>query len=301
MAKEKRAAELQKIDVSKDASSKAHVEKETCGLIMPMSPMDGFSPVHWAEVKQILDSAITRAGYEPRIVSTAKEAGVIQKRIVRNLYELPIVVCDISGRNANVMLELGLRFAFDKLVVVVKDDLTPAPFDVSAMEWVEYPRSLRHAAILQFQAKLRHKILQTVAGGIEHTFLKSFGTFKIASPEVEKVSASELRLDRMEEALDSMRRTMEMAVSPAVAPSPSEPYSPKPLPGLSSKMKRDLDAFMSAMGRSYPKQMPEVETFVRDFAAWLRTQSKLWSKNAFIRLRDYLQTLIWNSNPSVFE
>ncbi len=122
MAKEKKTTETETPAAVANPIASARSEKETCGLIMPMSPMEGFLPDHWPEVQQILESAITKAGYEPKIVSTAKEAGVIQKRIVQNLHSLPIVVCDISGRNANVMLELGLRFAFDKLVVVVKDD-----------------------------------------------------------------------------------------------------------------------------------------------------------------------------------
>jgi len=43
-----------------------------------------------------------------------------------------MIVCDISGRNPNVMFELGLRLAFDKPAIIIKDEITPYSFDTSA-------------------------------------------------------------------------------------------------------------------------------------------------------------------------
>ena len=65
----------------------------------------------------MLFDAIRLAAFDPRMVSDSDEVSVIQKRIVQNIYNNPIVVCDVSGKNANVMFELGMRLAFDKPVV----------------------------------------------------------------------------------------------------------------------------------------------------------------------------------------
>jgi hypothetical protein len=65
-------------------------------------------------VKVILDRAIEAAGFKPKMVSESEEIRVIQESIVQNLYDNDIVVVDVSGKNPNVMFELGLRLAFDK-------------------------------------------------------------------------------------------------------------------------------------------------------------------------------------------
>jgi hypothetical protein len=36
----------------------------------------------------------------------------------------PDYLCDVSGKNANVMFELGLRLAFDNPTIIIKDDKT---------------------------------------------------------------------------------------------------------------------------------------------------------------------------------
>jgi hypothetical protein len=50
-----------------------------------------------------------------------KGTDVIHAQIIRNLEEMPHVVCDISSLNPNVMLELGIRTALNKPVIIVRD------------------------------------------------------------------------------------------------------------------------------------------------------------------------------------
>src|ERR1041385_707121 len=121
--------------------------KPTCGIVMPISEMDGYSEAHWSDVREILTEAIDEAGFDSNLVSDADDVGIIQKRIIENLYDNPIVVCDVSGKNPNVMFELGLRLAFDKPTIIVKDDKTSYSFDTAVIEHLEYPRDLRYATI----------------------------------------------------------------------------------------------------------------------------------------------------------
>lgn len=103
-----------------------------CGIVVPIASMEGYPESHWKDVKRIIESAIKEANFEARLVSDADDIGVIHKRIVQNLYDNPMIVCDISGRNPNVMFELGLRLAFDKPAIIIKDEITPYSFDTSA-------------------------------------------------------------------------------------------------------------------------------------------------------------------------
>lgn len=177
---------------------------------MPISAIDGCLESHWADVLEIFSEAIEQAGFEPNLVSNADDVGIIHKRIIQNLYENPIVICDVSGKNPNVMFELGLRLAFDKPTVIVKDEKTPYSFDTSAIEHLEYPRDLRFSRIVDFKQKLAEKIGATYKKSVSDpdysTFLKHFGEFKVAKLETKEVSGQEFILDELRGLRSSMRR-----------------------------------------------------------------------------------------------
>jgi len=92
-----------------------------CGIIMPISSIDGCTESHWSDVMEIISTCVQEADFEANIVSNADDVGVIHKRIVQNLYDNPIVICDVSCRNPNVMFELGMRLAFDKPTIIIKE------------------------------------------------------------------------------------------------------------------------------------------------------------------------------------
>lgn len=128
-------------------------EPKICGIVMPISSIDGCAETHWSEVLEIINEAIEDAGFDGNLVSNADDVGIIHKRIIQNLYDNPIVVCDVSCKNPNVMFELGLRLAFDKPTIIIKDDKTAYSFDTSAIEHLEYPRDLRFSQIVEFKKK----------------------------------------------------------------------------------------------------------------------------------------------------
>ncbi len=177
--------------------------RETCGIVMPISAIDGCDPSHWANVLEILEAASRSAGYEPKLVSTGADIGVIQGRIVQNLYDNPIVVCDVSGKNPNVMFELGMRLAFDKPVIIVKDDATSYSFDTSPIEHLEYRRDLRYQNAVEFQKLLAQRIKATVERSREDDqyspFLKHFGKFTVAKLNTQEVSSNEYLMKKMDD------------------------------------------------------------------------------------------------------
>ena len=194
-------------------SVKVEEDKPICGIVMPISAIDGCSEKHWEEVKGILTDAIESAGYEANLVSNADDVGIIQKRIVQNLYDNDIVVCDVSCKNANVMFELGLRLAFDKPTIIVSDTDTNYSFDTSVIEHLMYPRDLNYYKIVDFKAKLKDKIVGTMKKAKKDSsyspFLKSFGEFKVASIKHKEGSINEAvlqRLDDMQQAIVRLQR-----------------------------------------------------------------------------------------------
>ena len=183
-------------------------ERLQCGIVMPISTIDGCSEAHWADVLEIINESVEEAGFDGELVSNADDVGIIHKRIIQNLYENPIVVCDVSGKNPNVMFELGMRLAFDKPTIIIKDDKTTYSFDTSAIEHIEYPRDLRFTKVVEFKKKLADKLKATYKKSNDDpnytTFLKHFGEFKVAKIDQKEVSGHEFIIEE----LKSMRRSI---------------------------------------------------------------------------------------------
>lgn len=174
-----------------------------CGIVMPISPIDGCSSEHWAEVLNIIKESIENSGFDANLVSDADDSGIIQKRIIHNLYSNEIVVCDVSGKNPNVMFELGMRLAFDKPTIIIKDDKTDYSFDTAVIEHLTYPRDLRFGRIVTFKESLKKKIQGTFEKATNDknytTFLKNFGEYKVAQLTEKEVSTDRFILNAIED------------------------------------------------------------------------------------------------------
>lgn len=169
--------------------------KKICGIIMPISSMDGYPKEHWKDLLKILTKEIENStDFKLNIVSSSNHSGIIQRAIINNLYENEIVLADVSGKNPNVMFELGIRLAFDKPTIVIKDEKTDYSFDTSPIEHLIYPSSLNAVGIETFCQDLIGKIQNTYKKSITNknysTFLKHFGHFKISEIEDSYVSMS---------------------------------------------------------------------------------------------------------------
>ena len=169
--------------------------KITCGIIMPIATMSPeYTAEHWEDVRAIIDTAIKRAGFEARIVSDSEDSTIIHKSIINNIYNDEIIVCDVSNKNANVMFELGMRLAFNKPVVIIKDDKTGYSFDTSNIEHIGYRKDLRHNTVEKFISDLARKIKATYDAPKKdgyQPFLSHFGKFEVAKIENKSIEGGE--------------------------------------------------------------------------------------------------------------
>lgn len=155
------------------------IAKKTCGIIMPIAPHPEYPADHWKDVLNILIEAVEQTEFEAKLVSDDVAIGLIHDRIVTNIYNNEVVVCDVSSKNPNVMFELGLRLAFDKPTIIIKDENTGYSFDTGVIEHISYPSSLRFGQIVKFKEELISRINATYKKSQEDAtyspFLKSFG------------------------------------------------------------------------------------------------------------------------------
>lgn len=209
-------------DAKRKIESTDRTEKRPfCGIIMPIAAMGKYEKSHWDRVRIVLDEAIEEAGYEPRLVSESEDIGVIHARIVQNLYDDPIVICDVSGKNANVMFELGLRLAFDKPTIVIKDDLTDYSFDTSPIEHINYRADLRFDDVRDFKKKVAAAITGSIAKKEKDEsyspFLGHFGKFKLAGIDTKTVSSEQFIIEQL--------KALQAQVSRLAVPQPSKDTS----------------------------------------------------------------------------
>ena len=171
--------------------------EKTCGLIMPISEIDGCSEKHWEEVKEILEEVAVESGLNGRIVSETDSTNLIQYNIINRLYNDKTVICDVSGRNYNVMFELGLRIAFNKPVVVIFDKEGVYPFDITNIPYIDYPRNMNYHGIQKFKINLKKSLTDSL-NEKENSYLKTYRDIKIfEAPDVELTEKDKLFLEEI--------------------------------------------------------------------------------------------------------
>lgn len=115
-----------------------------CFIIMPISDVDGYPKGHFDRVYEyIIAPACKQAGYEVIRADGTSKANVIIVDILKHVYECDMAICDLSARNPNVFYELGFRQAFNKKTVLMIDEKTTRPFDISGLRSFPYDSSLR--------------------------------------------------------------------------------------------------------------------------------------------------------------
>jgi hypothetical protein len=84
-------------------------------------------------------------------------SGAIQEQIWKKIIEADLVICDLTGYNANVMFESGVTAGWKiaTQVIFIKDKTftAAAPFDIKPMRYTEYDRT-SYSGIKTFQQQL---------------------------------------------------------------------------------------------------------------------------------------------------
>jgi hypothetical protein len=115
-----------------------------CFIIMPISDQEGYEKGHFSRVyKHLIKPACEKAGFSPIRADDENVTNYIVIDIIRKIIDADIVLCDLSAKNPNVLYELGLRQAFNKKSVLVKDIKTNRIFDIQGLRTIDYDDKLR--------------------------------------------------------------------------------------------------------------------------------------------------------------
>ena len=119
-------------------------KQKTCFVIMPISDQDGYEKGHFTRVYQhLIKPACEKAGFVSVRADDEIKTNYIVIDIIRKILESDIVICDLSSKNPNVLYELGIRQAFNKKSVLIKDSKTARIFDIQGLRTIDYDANLR--------------------------------------------------------------------------------------------------------------------------------------------------------------
>lgn len=136
---------------------------KTCFVIMPISDGNPYEVGHFSRVyKHLIQPACAAAGIQVIRADDVKSTNYIAIDILQKVVKSDLVICDLSGRNPNVLYELGVRQAFDLPVVLIKDIRTDRIFDIQGMRTLDYDDSLRIDTVQRDVNSLQQTITSTL-------------------------------------------------------------------------------------------------------------------------------------------
>lgn len=138
------------------------MEDKECFIIMPIADQEGYEPGHFKLIyEDIIKIACENAGFIPVRADDVKQTNLIHKDILQKILETPMAICDMSSNNPNVLFELGIRQAFDKPVVLIKDKITKSIFDISPLRYTEYISTHKYRDVLKSQNLIKDALIST--------------------------------------------------------------------------------------------------------------------------------------------
>ena len=131
---------------------------------------------HW---ELAISPAIVDAGLVPsRGDDENLGSGMIMNDVTSRIYDATIVIADLTGKNANVMYELGLAHSARKKVIVIAQTSESIPFDLSHLRHLRYdPHDLS-----RLRSDLKNRIISTLESpaSSSHIFFPQLEIFDAA-------------------------------------------------------------------------------------------------------------------------
>jgi hypothetical protein len=135
-------------DLTSDQGANDHTRSLTCFVIGPIgsrlaahgSPERETYEESLKVMAEVIEPACERVGLTPVRADSLARAGEITEQIFRRLRDDDVVIADLTGANANVMYELGLRHTENKLTVQL-GEYGRLPFDINTIRTIQFSPS----------------------------------------------------------------------------------------------------------------------------------------------------------------
>ena len=184
---------------------------KTCFVIMPISDQPKYPTGHFDKIyEQIIVPAVKEAEFEPIRADSNQICDSIMQKILKNLIECDMAICDLSSRNPNVMYELGIRQAYGKKVVLVQDDATDKIFDVAGINTVFYKRDRLYENVIKAKDDIANAIKETYNGSFSLMNIVDLENATVDNSKVDKVVFDRFMMKSIYSKLDAIEDSIRM-------------------------------------------------------------------------------------------
>ncbi|WP_201353139.1 hypothetical protein [Hydrogenimonas urashimensis] len=130
------------------------IESVLASAMMPFSP-------HFDSVYDALKTVCEKVGFRCRRADDIWENPAVIQDVVSLIDRSRVVICDCTGRNANVFYEAGIAHTLGREVILITQSEADIPFDLRHLRYVHYLNN--GEGLLELQTKLE-KRLSDIAG-----------------------------------------------------------------------------------------------------------------------------------------
>lgn len=116
--------------------------KQVCLILSPCGKPESATRNFADDIcKRLILPAVSSLQLDPKRLDQISPTGDINANLVSLLLSAPLCISVLDQHNPNVMIETGIRLAYDKPIVFLKAFATEIPFDIISRNSIEYDLS----------------------------------------------------------------------------------------------------------------------------------------------------------------
>ncbi len=134
-------------------------DKKKCFVIMPFSKAYSLAKEQWTEIFEYkIKLAVEESGFGYKCERYELRRANITKAILNELNNAHVVIADLTGKNPNVLWELGVRHTLSKRTILIAQDKKFLPSDLKDYPIVVYKYKQTPAEVDKFKREVKDKL-----------------------------------------------------------------------------------------------------------------------------------------------
>jgi len=118
------------------------IEDDACFVISPIGAPESSTRERADHVLEfVIEDALEGFDYTAIRADHIAEPGMITNDVIEYIVESPLVIADLTGRNANVFYELAIRHAYEKPTIQIVEEDEDIPFDLAPTRTIHFDHS----------------------------------------------------------------------------------------------------------------------------------------------------------------
>ena len=133
--------------------------KKKCFAIMPFSKAYSLTKEQWTEVfEHKIKSAVEESGFGYECERYELRRANITKAILQEINSAHLVIADLTGKNPNVLWELGVRHTLSKRTILIAQDKKFLPSDLRDYPIILYKYKQSPAEVDKFKEDIKKEL-----------------------------------------------------------------------------------------------------------------------------------------------